>query len=104
MTLEEYITENGRATTVGLDTAVALGCRIPSSCIVDVFTRHNGLVRIDSHGEVRESGRAGESVSTLGVVKGGPLDSPVVVGDNGIGYEDEGGSGISDAVYTGGFE
>lgn len=101
MTLEEYITVNGLATTVGLDTAEALGF---SSCKVDVFTRDDGLVRTDTKGEIRESGRAGESVSTLGSVIGGSLDLLVVGGDNGIRYEDEGGSGISDGVYIGGLE
>ena len=103
LTLEENVTEDGDANTVaGLDATEAI--RSTSSCVVDVFTGNNGLVRTDTEGEVRESGRAGENVSTLTFVIFGSFDSLVVCGDGVIGYKKEGGSGVSDGVKAGGLE
>ena len=103
LTLEENVTEDGDANTVaGLDATEAI--RSPSSCVVDVFTGNDGLVRTDTEGEVRESGRAGENVSTQAWFVLGSLDLLVVGGDGVIGYKKEGGSGVSDGVKAGGLE
>ena len=94
--LEEDVTKNGLAdAAVALKTAEAASA-LRSRGVVHVASWHDGRVALDLEGEVGQGGAAVEDVSTVGLAVGGSRDLGVVVGDEVVGEEEKGGSGVGD--------
>lgn len=96
--LEEDVAEDRKATKtlVGLDTAEAVGSR--DGCEVDVRAGNSEDLATNVDVEVRELGRAGEDVATLGVAVGSAGDLTVVCGDGSIRDEEESGAGVGNSL------
>ena len=95
LALEEDITEDGEANArVALDTTVAAGATSRDRCEVDVLAGNNGVIAIDGHGEVRQSGAAREDVTTSRAAVLGARNLLVVGGDNRAIEQEESGTGI----------
>lgn len=98
LALEEDITEDGEAKArVALDTTEAGGAASADGGVVDERSGNNGVVAIDGHSEVRQTGRAREDIATSRVAVLGTGNLSVVGGDNRVGEQEKGGTSIYDS-------
>lgn len=94
--LEEDIAEDGLSDAiVALETTEAAST-LRCGCVVQVATGDDGRVAFDLESEVGKAGAAGEDVATVRLAVGGSGDLTVVGGDEVIGEEEEGSSGVGD--------
>lgn len=94
--LEEDITKDGLSDAViALETTEAAST-LGRRRIVHVAARDDGCVSSDLESEVRKGGGAAEDVSTVCLAVGGSGDLSVVCGDEVVGEEEEGCSGVGD--------
>lgn len=97
LALEENITENAETNArVGLDTTVA-STAAASGSIVDVVTRNDSRVATNLDSEVRKTSTAVKDVSTFGAGVLGTVNLAIVVGDDAVVEEDEGGTGVGNS-------
>lgn len=95
LALQENVTEDGEVQAgVALDTAEAGGAAVLERSVVDQGAGNNGVVAANGDGEVGESGGAGDGVATSGGVLLSAGDLVVVVGDNVVGEQQEGGASV----------
>jgi hypothetical protein len=98
--LEEDVAEDGESQAlVGLDASEALGAA--SGGEVDVAARDDEGLAVDGDVEVGQLGRAREDVAALVAVVRGAGDGRVVVVDDVVGEEHEGGAGVGDGGADG---
>ena len=94
--LEEDITEDGLSDAViALETTEAAPT-LGSGRVVHVASGHHGSVAFDLEREVGEGGGAAEDVSTVRLAVGRSGDLSVVGGDEVVGEEEKGSSGVGD--------
>jgi len=79
---------------VGLDASEALGAAGRGE--VDVAARDDEGLAVDGDVEVGQPGVAGEDVAALGAVVRGAGDGGVVVVDDVVGEQEQGGAGVGD--------
>lgn len=95
LALQEDVTEDGEAQArVALDTAEAGGAAALEGSIVDQGAGNNGVVAANCNSEVGELSAARDGVATGGGVLLSAGDLAVVVGDNVVGEEQEGGASV----------
>lgn len=95
--LEEDVSEDGEPKTgIGLDTTKAN--RAGDRRVVHIATGNDSLVGADTEADAWKSRTAGESVSTLVVVKFGTGYLGIVGGDDGLREVQKGGTGVGNGI------
>jgi hypothetical protein len=95
LALEEDISEDGEAQArVALDTTEAGGAAVSDGGKVDVVAGNDRFVATDDGSEGRKAGGAGEDITTVLVAVFSPSNVPVVVSNDAVIKQQEGGAGV----------
>jgi hypothetical protein len=95
LALEEDISEDGESQAgVALDTTEAGRAAVSDGGVVDVFTGNDSVVATDDGSEGRKTSGAGEDITTVFVAVLGSGNLLVVVGNDAVIKQEEGGAGV----------